>query len=134
MSLEEDPIDTVEQFAEETAENVAIESEQLSNDLKKSLIDTDGDPCNSYEWSVIFLFVFVMALLAMAMHLWTLFKRRANLSAFDVLFLMLCVCTLIQFGPMLSQVRKFTRVRVLKNLSVECFVSRYNFKRSDIAS
>ena len=68
-------------------------------------MNPDGDPCNSYEWSCLFLFMLSLALTAMVLHLVTLFKRRSNLSALDILFVIFFFCAIIQFGPMLSQVR-----------------------------
>ncbi len=40
--------------------------------LLQVLQNTDGDPCNSYEWSCIFIFLFVLSFVAMGLHLWAL--------------------------------------------------------------
>ena len=107
MSYEEDMVDVnLDEIAQETAQEVAVQSEELAEGLEKTLVDTDGDPCNSHQWSIIFLLLFVLAYLVMILHLISLFKRRSNLSAFDILSIALFVSSLIQFGPMLSQVMR----------------------------
>lgn len=101
---DQDNIDTnLAELAEETAEEVAMNTEDLS-ESNKQVVNTDDDPCNSYEWSIIFILVFVAAFVVMIVHLVTLFKRRSNLSCFDILTMGLFVSIMIQFGPMLSQV------------------------------
>jgi len=64
------------------------------------------DPCNSYQWSVVYCFMFVLSLL-----LWTaaisltIYSRRrlcSPLSGIDRIAILMSVVTVIQFGPFLS--------------------------------
>ena len=65
-------------------------------------------PCiPSYEWSILFLLIMIVAVTAMLFHMFTLWKRRAALSAYDILFVAFFFAASVQFGPMLSQVRKY---------------------------
>jgi len=98
----------LDNLAEETAKEVAVESGELSDELHGTLSNADGDPCNSYEWSVIFILVFVVSYVLMGVHSWLLIKRRASLTAIDVLSIALFLSTIVQFGPMMSQVSEWT--------------------------
>ena len=44
--MSQDPIDTFDEIAEETAQEVAVKSEELSQEIEESLANTDGDPCH----------------------------------------------------------------------------------------
>lgn len=94
----------VKELVAQTAEDLAIESTDLAEQGNGELLNSDGDPCNSYEWSIIFFVIMIVAQLIMGLHCVTLFKRRSTLSAFDVLTVAYFISTLIQFGPMFSQV------------------------------
>jgi hypothetical protein len=59
---------------------------------------------SSYEWSILFLLILIAAVLAMMFHVWTLWKRRSALTAYDILFVAFFFASLVQFGPMMSQV------------------------------
>ncbi len=112
MSLqqaEEDAVDygDLEEFVEDTAQEVVVAAEDVKDGAEGVLLNSDGDPCKSYEWSILFLLIFVISMLLMMAHMWTLFKRRSMLSCIDVLTVALFAATVIQFGPMLSQVRMF---------------------------
>lgn len=96
----------VKELVAQTAEDLAIESTDLAEQGNGELLNSDGDPCNSYEWSIIFFVIMIVAQLIMGLHCVTLFKRRSTLSAFDVLTVAYFISTLIQFGPMFSQVRQ----------------------------
>lgn len=65
-----------------------------------------GDPCNSYEWSIVFCFVMVLAILAWlaaaALTLSASVSRGGQLTGLHKLSILLALATLIQFGPMLS--------------------------------
>ena len=50
------------------------------------------------------------ALCAMFFHLWTLWQRRAALSAYDILFVAFFFAAGVQFGPMMSQVGTRNRI------------------------
>lgn len=61
------------------------------------------DPCNSFEWSIIFFLILVLALVFIGLEAHCLYKRRSELfSGFDIGAIFLFVCTIIQFGPMTS--------------------------------
>ena len=69
-------------------------------DLTKDeiLVEPD-DPCNSYEWSILFLLVLIIATILIVVECFSLFKRRGELlSGFDILITFFFVCTIIQFG------------------------------------
>jgi len=69
-------------------------------------VSDPGDPCNSYEWSVVFCFIMALAiiawLVAIALILSSRQSRGGTLSGLDKLTGLLALATLIQFGPMLS--------------------------------
>ena len=49
-----------------------------------SNVDPD-DPCNNYEWSVVFLLMLILASLFISLEGYTMFKRRRDLfSGFDL--------------------------------------------------
>ena len=49
-----------------------------------SNVDPD-DPCNNYEWSVVFLLMLILASLFILLEGYTMFKRRRDLfSGFDL--------------------------------------------------
>ena len=63
------------------------------------------DPCNAYEWSVIFLLMLILALVFVIIEGHAMFKRRKDLfSGFDIGILFLFACTIIQFGPVTSDI------------------------------
>ena len=68
-------------------------------------IDVTMDMFCSYEWSILFLLILIAAVFAMCFHVWTLWKRRSSLSAYDILFVAFFFAACVQFGPMMSQVR-----------------------------
>ena len=103
--MSSDPMDeNLRDLVAETAEEVAVKTKELTEGLDSMVSSTDGDPCNSYEWSIIFVLMMVVSLAVMALHMWTLWKRRAELSAFDILTIAFFVANFIQLGPMLAQV------------------------------
>ncbi len=106
-NLADDPIDTgLRDLAAENADEVAAAAEAASQAAEDVASNTDGDPCNSFQWSIVFLLVMVMSLAVMILHLATLFRaRKTGLTAFDVLTLALFAAIVVQFGPMASQVR-----------------------------
>jgi len=69
-------------------------------------VSDPGDPCNSYEWSVVFCFIMTLSiitwLIAIAVILSSRQSRGSSLSGLDKLSGLLALATLIQFGPMLS--------------------------------
>jgi len=69
-------------------------------------VSDPGDPCNSYEWSVVFCFIMTLSiitwLIAIAVVLSSRQSRGSSLSGLDKLSGLLALATLIQFGPMLS--------------------------------
>lgn len=73
-------------------------------DDDKALVEPD-DPCHSYTWSIFFLLALVIAILLIIVECHALFKRRQELfSGFDIGLLFLFACTIIQFGPKMSNV------------------------------
>ncbi len=63
------------------------------------------DPCNSFEWSIVFLLILIIASAIILLECHTLFRRRSEFfSALDIGMLFLFTCTILQFGPMTSQV------------------------------
>jgi len=40
--------------------------------------NTDNDPCNNYGWSIAYLFIFCLALIAMIAHVLALWKKIYN--------------------------------------------------------
>lgn len=94
----------MEDLVEETAEELAVNAQEYSEEIEKTIANTDGDPCNSYEWSILFLLILMAAVTAMCFHVWTLWKRRSSLSAYDILFVAFFFAAAVQFGPMMSQV------------------------------
>lgn len=105
MSFEEDEIDVnLRDLAEETAHELAVQSKELADGVVDELSNADADPCNSFEWSLVYFLIFILSCFIMSIHKWNLLKRRANLSAFDILSLALYCCTIIQSGIMLAQV------------------------------
>ena len=58
---------------------MAVRSEEIEEGIETTATNADGDPCNSYEWSLIFLLIFVLAFVVMGLHLWTLWKRWRGL-------------------------------------------------------
>ena len=59
-------------------------------DTSESLLDTNSnvepdDPCNSHEWSVIFLLILILASILIIIEGCAMFKRRTDLfSGFDI--------------------------------------------------
>ena len=67
-------------MATTTAYNDILEKGSDTN----SNVDPD-DPCNNYEWSVMFLLMLIMASLFIALEVYTMLKRRMDLfSGFDL--------------------------------------------------
>ena len=87
------------------AYDLAEEVEKAADSFESEgvLENTDGDPCKSYEWSILFLLIFIASMITMIIHMITLFKRRSMLSCIDILTIALFFATIVQFGPMLSQ-------------------------------
>lgn len=65
-----------------------------------------GDPCNSYEWSIVFCFTMVLSLIAwsVAIFMTITSSRRlgSSISGLDRIFFLLAFVSFIQFGPMLT--------------------------------
>merc|ERR1712168_47737 len=65
-----------------------------------------GDPCNSYDWSIVFCLVMVLSILSWlvtgAMTLSARNARGGQLTGLHKLSVLLALCSLLQFGPMLS--------------------------------
>ena len=87
--------------------------------------NVDADPCNNFAWSNIYIFLFCVSFLVMGLHLFTIWRRRqgenAVIGCFDVLSMALFAATVIQFGPMLSQVNSFVlsgRIAATKTLAL----------------
>lgn len=70
-----------------------------------SLVDPD-DPCNSYEWSILYLLLLIVASLGISFECYVMYRRKEELllSAFDIGCIFLSFCAIVQFGPMTSQV------------------------------
>lgn len=76
----------------------------LINDQENITIEPD-DPCNNYEWSVMFLLMLILALTFITIESLAMFRRRKNLlSGFDIGVIFLFSCTIIQFGPITSDI------------------------------
>ena len=50
-----------------------------------SLVDPD-DPCNSYEWSILYLLLLIVASLGISFEFYVMYRRKEDLllSAFDI--------------------------------------------------
>ena len=71
--------------------------------IKDEIMVEPDDPCNSYEWSIIFLLVLIIASFLIVAECFSMFKRRCELlSGFDILMIFFFVCTIIQFGNHIS--------------------------------
>ena len=66
------------------------------------------DICNSYSWSIVFMIILIIAVIAILIEVWSLFRRRdRKFSGLDICISFIFACTLIQTGPMLSQVNGY---------------------------
>eukprot|EP00092_Neocalanus_flemingeri_P031052 GFUD01033732.1.p1 GENE.GFUD01033732.1~~GFUD01033732.1.p1 ORF type:complete len:321 (+),score=59.67 GFUD01033732.1:139-1101(+) len=69
-------------------------------------VSDPGDPCNSYEWSIVFCLIMTLSIVAWIMAIIVIIHSRqskgGNLSGLDKLSCLLALATLIQFGPILS--------------------------------
>jgi len=78
----------------------------MSGNVSVENVSDPGDPCNSYEWSVVFCFIMTLSiiawLVAIAVILSSRQSRGSSLSGLDKLSALLFLATIIQFGPMLS--------------------------------
>ena len=58
------------------------DEEELGKD--QTMVEPD-DPCNSYQWSILFLMILVFAIILTMVECYALFKRRSELlSGFDI--------------------------------------------------
>ena len=91
--------------ATETETRVEHESiNTIEQDFEQDIVEPD-DPCNSYQWSIVFLLILTVAIILAIFQCFVMYRRRQNLlSALDIGFIFLAFCTIIQFGPMTSQV------------------------------
>lgn len=96
---------TEEQLKEEISDMLVEDVEAAEGTNEAVVVKPEGDPCNSYQWSIIYLIVLSFAIIFIALEVYILWKRRAEKwNAMDIAVLFLFTCTIIQFGPMLTQV------------------------------
>lgn len=86
---------SIDNFPENSTPTVELK------DQSESIID---DPCNNYEWSLVFFIILILSLMLICLEFYALFKRRSDLfSGFDIAIIFSFACTVIQFGPELTQ-------------------------------
>eukprot|EP00088_Acartia_fossae_P015719 TRINITY_DN1867_c0_g1_i4.p1 TRINITY_DN1867_c0_g1~~TRINITY_DN1867_c0_g1_i4.p1 ORF type:complete len:372 (-),score=73.67 TRINITY_DN1867_c0_g1_i4:1133-2248(-) len=95
-------------MTEESKETLGT-NDEFSDDVTKKngtlgKNDNDpGDPCYSHEWSILLCCVMIMAF-----FFWILFivrilqKKKLDLNGLERLFIFLGLCSIVQFGPLLS--------------------------------
>lgn len=68
----------------ENSENESSTSGIEENVEQDSMIEPD-DPCNSYQWSIVFLLILIMATVLVIFQCFVMYRRRQDLfSAFDI--------------------------------------------------
>lgn len=65
--------------------------------------DFDDDPCNSYEWSIFFMFIMALCVCVMLTHLNSLFRRTRTFDFVEIMAIMIYFMALITFGPYLVE-------------------------------
>jgi len=62
-----------------------------------------GDPCYSYEYSIVLCIIMVMAIVTWIIVICKIFwNKKTNLNGLDRLLIFVGLCSLVQFGPLLS--------------------------------
>jgi hypothetical protein len=97
-----------EQFEDEIingANDILEQANELAEGIDENAAIEPEDPCNSYEWSIIYILVLLIAAIVIVIQTYAMFRRRSELfSGFDIGIIAFFICTIIQFGPMTSQV------------------------------
>ena len=84
------PIEFINMTTSTTSPRDIINHNGEKEDTSESLLDTNSnvepdDPCNSYEWSVMFLLILILASILITIEGCAMFKRRTDLfSGFDI--------------------------------------------------